>query len=284
MTTDSPSTAPVASTDSTPDSPTPEVKCDIQISIKSDDNKLVLKLPTQKEFNGSWYELWSQFKHRLNGSERNWEIQSVVHLAAQDRLLDTRQLQEIADALNEVGLNLKLVKTSRRQTAVVAATAGYSVQQEDFNDSLVSVPKKTRKAASLGDPLYITNTLRSGVEVRHPGSVILVGDVNPGGSIIAAGDIIIWGCLRGIAHAGVQGDRQRRIMALEMKPTQLRIADAVARAPEQSLQNLTPEVAYVTPEGIRLAPALDFGKNYNFSPSAKAWENASKKLGKTPKK
>jgi septum site-determining protein MinC len=49
-------------------------------------------------------------------------------------------------------------------------------------------------------------------------------------------------------------------MSLQMEPTQLRIADAVARAPEKLPMQFYPEVAYVTPQGIRIARASDFSK------------------------
>jgi septum site-determining protein MinC len=81
-----------------------------------------------------------------------------------------------------------------------------------------------------------------------------LGDVNPGGSVVAAGDILVWGRLRGIAHAGAKGNSNCRIMALEMQPTQLRIAGYVARAPQKQLTHYVPEVAYVTQSGIRISP------------------------------
>jgi len=74
---------------------------------------------------------------------------------------------------------------------------------------------------------------------------------------------LIWGKLKGVAHAGATGNQKCRIMALEMQPTQLRIADAVARAPENPPSQYYPEVAYVTPQGIRIARATDFSKNYS---------------------
>ncbi|PLZ37043.1 septation ring formation regulator EzrA, partial [Fischerella thermalis WC542] len=94
----------------------------------------------------------------------------------------------------------------------------------------------------------------------HPGSVIILGDVNPGGIVVADGDILVWGRLRGVAHAGARGNRECLIMALQMEPTQLRIADAVARAPEKLPMQFYPEVAYVTHQGIRIGRASDFSK------------------------
>jgi septum site-determining protein MinC len=101
-------------------------------------------------------------------------------------------------------------------------------------------------------------TVRSGIEVRHPGSVIVFGDVNPGGSIIADGDIIVWGKLRGLVHAGANGNARSIVAALQMEPTQIRITDTVARAPSQNPDRFYPEVAYVTRQGIRISRAEDF--------------------------
>ncbi len=88
-----------------------------------------------------------------------------------------------------------------------------------------------------------------------------MGDLNPGGNVVADGDILVWGRLRGVAHAGASGNRECLIMSLQMEPTQLRIADAVARAPEKSPTQFSPEVAHITPQGIRIARAIDFSRN-----------------------
>lgn len=232
----------------------------VQVRLKLEEQRLLLILPSEAETPASttWNDLWAQLKHRLNAGERFWQPHTEVHLMAQDRLLDSRQLQAIADALKEVQLKLKLVDTSRRQTAVAAATSGYSVEQVTPFSSLSQ--KLAEPSALLAEALYLETTVRSGVEFRHPGTVIVLGDVNPGGSVIAAGDILVWGRLRGIAHAGSFGNSQCVIMALQMEPTQLRIADYVARAPETPPRQYHPEVAYVTSEGIRIARAADFSK------------------------
>lgn len=238
----------------------PEVNLNLQVRLKSEDDRLLLILPTETETPviTSWSDLYLQLKQRLNAGERFWQPQASVHLIAQDRLLDVRQLQAIADALCENQLCLKLVSTSRRQTAVAAATAGYSVEQVPPSSSLNQKP--TNPSRVLAEPLYLQTTVRSGIEVRHPGSVVILGDLNPGGNVVAAGDILVWGRLRGVAHAGAQGNTQCLIMALQMEPTQLRIADSVARAPETLPSQFYPEVAYVTPQGIRITRVADFDK------------------------
>lgn len=206
-----------------------------------------------------WSDIWQQLKQRLAAAERFWGANTLVHLIAGDRLLDTRQLQSIADSLAEAKLVLKRVYTSRRQTAVAAATAGYSVEQHESVAHLSSKGKQEQGASPV-DALYVETTVRSGVEIRHSGSVIVLGDVNPGGAVIADGDVIIWGTLRGVAQAGAAGNAKCRIMALRMEPTQMRIAELVARSPETPPDEYCPEVAHATPQGIRIVRAQDFSR------------------------
>jgi septum site-determining protein MinC len=148
---------------------------------------------------------------------------------------------------------------------------GYSVEQIQLQTSLTSDIQTTPSA--LADALYLQMTVRSGVEIRHPGTVIILGDINPSGIVIADGDILIWGRLRGVAHAGADGNRESLIMALQMEPTQLRIADAVARAPEKTLTSFFPEVAHITPEGIRIVKAADFSRSQLSSRTQLVTEN-----------
>jgi septum site-determining protein MinC len=241
-----------------PNSATPPDRPKLQIRLKQEDGVVKLILPTEAETpaSASWNDLWEQLQQRLQAGKRFWQPLTAVHLIAHDRLLDARQLQGIADALSDVSLQLQVVSTNRRQTAVAAATAGYSVSQQTAVAPLI--PRSTEDAAPLiAEPIYLQMTVRSGMDIRHQGTVIIMGDVNPGGEIFAAGDIIVLGKLRGIAHAGYPNNPQCLIVALQMEPTQLRIADRVARAPETPPPQFEPEIAYVTPQGIRIARAID---------------------------
>ncbi len=83
------------------------------------------------------------------------------------------------------------------------------------------------------DGLLVRRRVRSGQVLRHPGHVVVIGDVNPGAQLIAGGDIIVWGKLQGSAHAGALGDDHAVICALEMSPSFIRIADAT-RTPRPS--------------------------------------------------
>ena len=239
-----------------------KVNHNIQVQLKTEGERLLLILPTESQVSPSefnWWEIWQQMKQRLNAGDRLRKPNTSVHLVAKDRLLDNRQLQDLAETLNTYQLQLKSVATSRRQTAIAACTLGYSVEQTQLHTSLTSDIQPTPSA--LADALYLQMTVRSGVEIRHPGTVVILGDINPSGIVIADGDILIWGRLRGVAHAGAGGNRESLIMALQMEPTQLRIADAVARSPEKALTSFFPEVAHITSEGIRIVKAADFSRS-----------------------
>ncbi len=76
-------------------------------------------------------------------------------------------------------------------------------------------------------------TIRSGQVLEHKGNLLLIGDINPGGSVIVTGDLYVMGALRGMAHAGADGNEQSTIAASQMFPSQLRIASIISRPPDE---------------------------------------------------
>ncbi|TYP57612.1 septum site-determining protein MinC [Thermosediminibacter litoriperuensis] len=94
------------------------------------------------------------------------------------------------------------------------------------------------------DTLILKKTLRSGQRIAYRGNVVIVGDANPGSEIIAKGDILVFGTLRGMAHAGAEGDGNSIVAAYRLQPIQLRIAHVISRPPEEkSDMPQGPEVA-----------------------------------------
>jgi septum site-determining protein MinC len=116
-------------------------------------------------------------------------------------------------------------------------------------------------AAPLPGPatLYHRGTLRGGQILQQIGNIVVVGDVNPGAELVASGDILVFGALRGTAHAGAQGDVDARVAALELAPTQLRIATCIA-ADETKRKTREPEVAFVRDQRITIAPYAKAGR------------------------
>jgi len=103
-----------------------------------------------------------------------------------------------------------------------------------------------KKSVNEKKSLKIVNkTLRSGQTIEYDGDVLILGDVNPDAYVTAAGSIIVMGALRGVVHAGANGDESAIIMALKLIPQQLRIASYIARSPDSYEEVNQPEKAYV---------------------------------------
>lgn len=103
--------------------------------------------------------------------------------------------------------------------------------------------------------LVINKTLRSGQKVVHDGSVVVIGDVNPGAEVIAGEDIIVLGSCRGIAHAGASGNKAATITACKLLAAQLRIAGLIARSPDDLDQPAYAETARVHDGVVVIEPA-----------------------------
>ena len=129
----------------------------------------------------------------------------------------------------------------------------------------IDVPERSAPATPTERPnpqgpttLYHRGTLRGGQTLQHLGAIVVIGDVNPGAELVATDDIVVFGALRGTAHAGAQGDAVARVYALELSPTQLRIATYIA-AGDETRRGCEPEVAYVEGDRIAIAPYAKIG-------------------------
>lgn len=104
---------------------------------------------------------------------------------------------------------------------------------------------------------FIRATIRSGQRIIYKGNVVIVGDVNPGAEIIAEGNILVMGALRGLAHAGSSGNEKAFVAAYSLQPTQLRIADVIARSPDdEKIRPMTPELAVIKDDVLMIEPYL----------------------------
>jgi septum site-determining protein MinC len=74
-------------------------------------------------------------------------------------------------------------------------------------------------------PLLIHRSLRSGEKIEHEGDVVIFGHVNNGAEIIASGSILVFGKLKGLAHAGVSVRKgsEAYIFAYSFEPQQIRL-------------------------------------------------------------
>jgi septum site-determining protein MinC len=125
----------------------------------------------------------------------------------------------------------------------------------------VTIPDTPPSAPAGISTLYHRGTLRGGQTLHNLGNIVVIGDVNPGAELIASGDILVFGSLRGVAHAGAQGDLSARVVALELAPTQLRIATMIA-ASDAGAVAPGPQHAYILGDRIAIVPhaAADLGR------------------------
>ncbi|HYH04935.1 MAG TPA: septum site-determining protein MinC [Bacillota bacterium] len=171
-------------------------------------------------------------------------------------------LGELAEHLNKARSFFKGAKvtiqtgnrnvTDQEQTALanILKEHGLLIQQLP-NVTETAAPKiNIRKEKSeFIDTITVKKTVRSGQTIRFEGNLLIIGDVNPGAEVIASGDIVVLGKLRGIAHAGANGDNTAQIFALQLNPVQIRIAGIFTRDSEKrkGFKNTSsgPEVARI---------------------------------------
>ncbi len=103
------------------------------------------------------------------------------------------------------------------------------------------------KGIEEGQTKFYRGTVRSGQLITFDGNLVILGDVNPGAVIEATGNVVVMGLLRGVVHAGSDGNKDAIVAALGLNPTQLRIADIITRPPDDkgAGTNQVPELAYV---------------------------------------
>ncbi|PAD66993.1 septum site-determining protein MinC [Bacillus sp. 7586-K] len=124
-------------------------------------------------------------------------------------------------------------------------------------DSNVMTKDEALKLKQESEVTTVAKIIRSGQVLKVTGDLLLIGDVNPGGTVIAAGNIFVLGALRGIAHAGVDGNQDAIIAASSMKPAQLRISQIINRAPDHTLKEGNEmECAYINTDGEMIIERL----------------------------
>jgi septum site-determining protein MinC len=163
-------------------------------------------------------------------------------LQVEDRALGAAELGSLREALAERETALWAVLSTLASTRSAAADLG-------LQTSLTPVPREEEQVEEAPESdweqaVFLQRTLRSGQSIRHPGHVVVLGDVNPGAEIIAGGHVLVWGRLRGVVHAGAGGDASATVAALDLAPTQLRIASHIAVSPKRR-GAVRPEVALI---------------------------------------
>lgn len=202
---------------------------------------LVILLPDDLDFP----TLCQRLREKLAQSGSFFKGAEVTVLVNCRTISDSEQ-QTLASILEEANMTLR--KVSQGGDPMAEAQAALRAAEQSRRSG--TVPAAALLAES-ETAMVVTRTLRSGQSVRHQGDVIVLGDVNPGAEVVATGHIVVMGALRGVAHAGCSGNVAAFVAATRLRPTQLRIAHVIGRAPdEQEELQPVPEVARVRDEMI----------------------------------
>jgi len=216
-----------------------------QIGIKGIREGLLISVPDR----GSFADLMALLNVEL--AQKQAFLQgSQVALQVGYRRLDKDHLRQLQAVFEQNQLELWAIlaedPSAREAARDLSLATRLSGSQTDLNGNFLSqMPEPGAATAVAPQPpqggLILKETLRSGRSIYHEGHVVIIGDVNPGAEIVASGDVIVWGRLRGLVHAGALGDETAVICALELNPTQLRIADQIAISPEEKRGRTIPE-------------------------------------------
>lgn len=133
------------------------------------------------------------------------------------------------------------------------------LEQDALKEAYMKQALETKQQEqSSNDGRFYKGTLRSGQVLESETSIIILGDVNPGATVVSKGNVVVLGSLKGTIHAGAAGNGHAFVAALNMSPMQIRIADSIARCadgmPGKKSGSTEPMVAYAESGNIYMEP------------------------------
>jgi len=208
----------------------------ISIKYKGKTNELIIVLNEYADFNA----LKDEFTAKCAKS-RGFFSSAAVSVTFGGRKLAKDEQEELTTILlNETNI---IISEPERATgeepdgADAAKTDEKHAEKTTQTDGRAETKEHRREPEiNYGSAFFHKGTLRSGQNINYNGSVVVIGDVNPGGEIFAEGNIIVIGAVKGMVHAGCGGDKSCFVFALNLSPTQLRIADMIAYIPPELLK------------------------------------------------
>jgi len=228
--------------------PTKEERQSVQgnIAIKGTRNGLLLTLEPETPFG----DLLTALSERLSEAPAFFRGASLA-LDTTRRALQVSERTQLEALLAYYHMSVAVPEpaTTARLDSQVSAAQSPEVSAAN---SLQSSQEQSiqQDLRTFDDTLFIRRTVRSGQAIHHPSHVVVLGDVNPGAEIVAGGDIIVWGVLRGMVHAGYPDNAEARVCSLLLAPVQLRIAHLLSRPPEGYEAQPRPEVAAIRNDQI----------------------------------
>jgi septum site-determining protein MinC len=208
---------------------------------------LIKKKPSAVEIKGFGEEIFIIFNSEASFSDielalvdklyksKNFLVGTPIALDIKDHIFIYDECLKLKEILvGKFNLTVSYVRSNSEETVNNIEKIGWTVEtfitKDDPSDKTI----------------IVRQTIRSGQKLKFAGNLVVVGDINPGGEVTADGDIVVFGKLRGIAHAGANGNVLATITAIELSPLQLRIAEIIRRSPDSELESRkVPEIAKI---------------------------------------
>lgn len=208
------------------------------ISFKATVNGLILIMQGEDDFEA----VCRQIEKKLESSGRFFKGASI-NVKYRGRRLTAEQELEVRELMSK--------KTNAEiKSFEEDATPPEKEPEEQEKEKGVVKPRMKMlyfKGIDEGMTKFYKGTVRSGQRVGFEGNLVIIGDVHPGGEVLATGNVIVMGSLRGVVHAGADGNKKAIVAALNLQPTQLRIADVITRPPDTKEAGMepAPEIAVI---------------------------------------
>ena len=213
-----------------------------KIKIKGENDGLMLEFPPDLSF----LEIVEELSRKLD-SGSGFFLRGTLVRVPRNRF-SKEELAELQELFRTHGLICRLEKpVPMRSASPVPPSPKPAAASVSPQEAMQDAPELQRM-------LVIDKTLRGGQAVETEGSVIVFGNVNPGAQITAGGSVDVRGTCRGVVHAGAAGDSTAFIIADHLMPTQIRIANYVARSPDEPEDFGKAERAYVKDGQIVIEP------------------------------
>jgi septum site-determining protein MinC len=180
---------------------------------------------------GNWDELHTVLLEQID-QQGAFLKGGRVALEVGNLVLKAVDLGSLRDELSERGVSLWAVLSNSPTTEKTAQALGMATRLSKVRPERPA-PQPEASALLSEQAILVRRTLRSGVSLQFAGHIVVIGDVNPGAEVIATGDVVVWGRLRGMVHAGAEGNEEAVACALDLTPTQLRIAGQIAVTPQR---------------------------------------------------
>ena len=188
-----------------------------------------------------WSELYALLFKQID--ERQSFFQGArLALDVGNQGLRVAELSGLRDELSERSISLWAVISTSPSTVQTAQLLGLATRISKPRE--IKAPHSVPEVTGEKSALWVERTLRSGTRVESDGNVVVMGDVNPGAEIVAVGNVLIWGRLRGSVHAGAGGDARAFVCTLKMSATRLQIADEILN-PSKEKKNAFPEKIFL---------------------------------------